>query len=172
MQNNNQKETPSWIFFSFYASLVFGIVYIIFQHGFLLSQNDFAYRRAYHDYSKKINPLYIEPVISIVPKRTPDAIKNGEGNFSKVCVACHGEYGKYKAGLTGVDLSDGNWLHYNNEQKIAKLIVGGVNASMSKTKQIMAPRGGSGYTDKQIWEIVYYLSSKNKSIIQDAKPTE
>ncbi len=173
--HKENKGTPSWILFFFYASMVVGVLVTIFEQGFLKNKNEFPYRLANSTQMSATDgkaSLYATAKISIVPKRSPEAIKNGEQNFSKVCVACHGTYGQYKVGLTGVDLSDGTWLHYSNEEKIGKLIMNGVSASESVTKQVMAPRGGSGYSDKQIWEIVYYLSSKNKSIIKDAKATE
>ena len=163
--NENQKGTPNWLLFLFFGSLFAGLLYSIFLHGFLAYELDHSYRKA-------SGGLYVEAKLSLVPQRTAEGIGRGEQKYGQLCVACHGSYGQYKTGLTGPNLADSQWLHNNNEKKIAALIMQGVNAAKSKTKQVMPARGGGNLNDQAVWEVVYYLSAKNSSIVKDAKAAE
>ncbi len=160
-----EKNIPNWILFLFFGSLVGGLIYSIFLHGFL--DYDIS-----HSFREANGTLYVEPKLSIIPVRNSQAIQSGKETYGRVCIACHGVYGKHKAGLVGVDLADSKWLHYNNETKIASLVIKGVNQTQSITKQVMPARAGGSLSDQAIWQVVYYLSAKNRSIVKDAKPTE
>ena len=159
------NKTPNWLLFIFFACLGIGLLYIIFLHGFYDYQSS-------HEYREASGSIYVKAKLAIVPKRTKSGIERGKRNYERTCVACHGAYGNYTNGLTGPDLSDSQWLHVKNEKGIAPLVMEGINESKSITKQIMPARGGAILNDRDIWEIIYYISSKNSSIAQDAEATE
>ena len=160
-----QKGIPNWLLFLFFASLVLGLLQGIFLHAFL----DYDPK---HKYREANGELYVKAVLSIVPQRTKEGIQRGKEKYEQLCVACHGMYGQYKPSLLGPNLADRQWLHDKNEKKITALVMRGVNAAKSKTKQVMPPRGGGNLSDQAVWEVVYYLSAKNSSIIKDAKASE
>ncbi len=160
-----QGNVPSWLLFCFFGSLLCGLVYGIFFHAFLE-------HNALHSLRTDSGALYVEPKLSIIPLRTKEAEQAGQGHYEKACVACHGLYGQYQAGLTGPDLFDQVWLHHRDEVEIGRLIMKGVDSSESITKQIMPARGGAILSDREVWEIIYYLSSKNPSVKKNAQATE
>ena len=163
--NEEQKGMPNYLLFLFFGSLLVGLLYSIFLHGFL------DYEQA-HSYREASGGLYVKAKLSLVPQRTAAGIERGKQNFGQACVACHGNYGQYTSGLVGPNLADSQWLHNNNEKKIADLIMQGVGAAKSITKQVMPARGGGNLGDQAVWELVYYLSAKNPSIIKDAKASK
>ena len=160
-----ERSTPNWLLFLFFGSLGCGLVYSIFLHGFLAYDISHSYREA-------SGALYVKPKLAIVPARSSEALAKGEQVYARVCVACHGAYGKYKTGLLGPDLSDKKWLHHQNETKIASLVMKGISAAQSITKQVMPARGGGSLSDQEVWHVVYYLSSRNPSIKKDAKSSQ
>ncbi len=159
------NQTPSWILFPFYGSLVFGVLYSVFIHGF----SDYNVSQDYHAMD---GSLYIEPKLSLVPIRSREGEERGSQNFGQVCSACHGIYGSYKPGLVGPNLADKVWLHDNTEKLMARLVMKGVGISEAITKQLMPARGGANLSDREVWEVIYYLSSENSSIIKDSEPTQ
>ena len=162
----DNKGMPNWVLFLFYGSLLIGGFYTIFLHGFL----GYEPLTSYHMASS--GNLYVQPKLAIVPARTTVGMERGKKNYAQVCVACHGMYGQYTSSLLGPNLADSEWLHDNSETKIAQIIQNGVSTAKSITKQVMPARGGSNLSNQAIWEIVYYLSSQNPSIVRNAKPTE
>ena len=160
-----ENKTPNWILFLFFGSLIGGTLYSIFLHGFLNYDSSHAYRTA-------AGKLYIEPKLSVIPARTQKGIQSGKENFQSVCAACHGVYGQYKPGLVGPNLADAQWLHKSSEKAMGRLVIQGVPAPASITGQVMPARGGASLSDTAVWEVIYYLSAKNRSIAKDAVPPE
>ena len=163
--NEKQKRMPNSLLFLFFGSLLVGLLHSLYLHLFL------DYNTS-HEYREASGGLYLKAKLSVVPQRSEDGIKRGGEKYGQVCVACHGIYGEYKPGLLGPNLADTQWLHASNEKKIANLVTRGISAAKSKTKQIMPPRGGGNLSEQEVWEVVYYLSAKNSSIVKDAKATE
>ncbi|MCE9598340.1 MAG: cytochrome c [Spirochaetia bacterium] len=161
---HSSKKGPSkhglaWLYFLFGLVFVAGGMYAIFYHGFLGQNNQNAYRQG-------IGQGIVVPTIDIVPERTAKAISNGETSY-KTCAACHGTN---LEGLACPSLKDNEWLHFKEpkETELAKLINHGVGASEAiKAKSVMPPRGGLE-SSTQVWEVIYYLSTKNTNIIKDA----
>ena len=108
---------------------------------------------------------YVLATLAVVPPRDNATITEGEKLYGQACVACHGAN---LEGLVGPSLADADWWHGNNEQAIYKTITGGIGAGKSKSGQIMPPKGGAAITDSDVWKVLFYISSKNPSINQDA----
>ncbi len=166
MSAPNDKQDPgipNWLLFLFFGTFVWGLFYAVFLHGFLGETRADGLRRVAHT-------RIVKPTIDIVPARTDAAIAAGEKTYGQVCIACHGAN---REGGVGPNLSDAEWWHADNEKALAKLVIGGVSAAQTKgpTKVAMPAKGGSAITNPQVWEVIYFLSSKNPSIKQDAVPT-
>lgn len=155
---------PNWLLFLFFGTFVWGFFYAVFLHGFLDETRADSLRR-------ESMTRVVKATIDIVPARTEVAIANGETTYGQVCVACHG--GNLEGGV-GPNLADGEWWHGDNEKTMYKLVVNGITAAQAKgpTKVAMPAKGGSNISNPQVWEVIYYLSSKNGTIVQDAEPTQ
>ena len=162
MQQDKNK-LPNWTLFLFFGALGAGLIYGVFLHLFLRYDAQYSYRLA-------AGELYVQPQLTLAPPRSAAAIKRGTNTYERICVACHGSYGQYKAALSGPDLSDNQWLHNNNEKSMMRLVRQGIGAGKSITGQVMPARAGAALSDTAIWEVIYYISERNKSVAKDAKP--
>ena len=161
---NSNKGIPGWINFLFWGVLAAGVLYAIFAQGFLNQSDAVAVR-------DEMGQRYVVPTIGIVPGRTQEAIDAGDKTYHRVCIACHGAN---MEGGVGPKLSDAEWLHAPAaESHLAKLVMNGIPAAQTKAPSgtPMPARGGQPLSNEEVWQVIYYLSSKNPSIQQDAVPT-
>lgn len=163
-QKGPSKHGLSWIYFAIAFTFVAGTAYAIFYHGFLGATNATTYRES-------VGMSVVAVTEDFIPERTPQAIANGAASY-KTCAACHGAN---LEGLACTNLDDNEWLHFKEpkETNLAKLIKGGVPAGATK-----GPKGGAmppmGTLDNmtKVWEVIYYLQTKNPNIIKDSVPTK
>jgi cytochrome c oxidase cbb3-type subunit III len=162
---SNERSFPNWILYLFAASIVGGILYVVFMNCFLGCTAAESYRESTKMYA-------VQAPVEIVPARTEAAIKNGENTYKTICAACHGQN---MEGIIGPSLSDKEWWHASTEVELAKLVMKGISMSEAKSpspnKVAMPAKGGASITNEQVWEVIYYLSSKNESITKNAVPT-
>lgn len=161
-----KNEIPNWILFLFFGTLTIGAMYAVFNHGFLNRGLDNHYRKSAGLIYEKANPL--KPVFTSFPARNAAAISEGETLYNTRCSACHGSDIKGMAG-NGPSLIDNDWWHVKKptEQEIAAIIISGIVPP--KSRQGVMPARGGGLTNDQIFKVMYFLSTKTKSIIKDAK---
>lgn len=166
-QENKDPGTPNWIRFLFVAPLVGGLLYAVFYHGFLAPTADTQYRQ-----SAGLMAFQAAGKIDItpIPARSAAAVEKGAATYKAVCSACHGAN---LEGVIGPNLSDAVWLHgKTKESELMTLIIKGVSPAEAKqaSKQMMPSRGGnSSLTNEQLWEVVYFIQSKNPSVVKDAE---
>ena len=101
---------------------------------------------------------------SLPPGVTPAMVAKGKKLFggAGLCMACHGPQGK---GLTGPDLTDAAWLHYDGSYEgLVKAITSGFDDKVSMTGQIMPPKGGSNISDEEVRAVAAYVWSLSKHI--------
>ena len=94
---------------------------------------------------------------------TAEMVAKGKKVFggAGLCMACHGPAGK---GLTGPDLTDATWLHFDGSyEAIVKVVTGGIDDKQSKTGVIMPPKGGSGISDDDVRNVAAYVWSLRKA---------
>lgn len=94
---------------------------------------------------------------SLPPGVTKDMVAKGKSVFtgSGLCLACHGPDGK---GVIGPNLTDQTWLHIDGSyDAIIRQVLSGVDASQSKTGQIMPPKGGSAISDADVKAVAAYV---------------
>ena len=160
--NQEDKGVPNWLVFVFFGTMVLGVVYAVFMHGFL-GQSTASVLRA------SSNQQYIVGEVSKIP-RTPEAITQGGQLAGQVCSSCH------MAGLVGGDgaqgpnLMDAVWLQgTNSETTLYNLIVKGVAGPEKKSKYPgNMPARGNLSNNADVWRVVYWMSSVNRSIKKDA----
>lgn len=101
-------------------------------------------------------PLVAQAVPAAVTK---ESIAKGDEIFhgSGLCFACHGNDAK---GAVGPNLTDDQWLHSKGSyDEIVKQIMTGVPKEISKSGNIMPPRGGSSISDDDVKLVAAYVWS-------------
>ena len=157
MMKSLNNPTPVWIQIALAAVIGIGAVYAIVV-GLVCTSPNKMYR---HTAGVTVE----QPVVVKKPERTAQAIANGEKSFKAICSACHG---MEMEGLVGPSLADTTWLHSNKESELVKLVAAGVPAGKTKAGATpMPPKGGADLSTDQIWELIYFISSKNSSLLQE-----
>jgi len=88
---------------------------------------------------------------------TPKQVEEGKKLFggTGLCLACHGPQAK---GGIGPDLTAGQWLHGAGTyaELVARIQVG-VPLDISKSGQMMPPRGGGSLSDAEVRAVAAYV---------------
>lgn len=90
---------------------------------------------------------------------TKESIAKGDEIFhgSGLCFACHGNDAK---GAVGPNLTDDQWLHSKGSyDDIVKQVMTGVPKEISKSGNIMPPKGGSSISDDEVKLVAAYVWS-------------
>jgi len=161
-QNSNDKGIPGFILAAFAGVVLWGIGYTALNY--VSGGQTFA-----TELRANSGTQVVIPKVLVIPPRNAESIANGQETFSTICSGCHG---MEMEGLVGPNLKDATWFNFPDgaaETKIAKLVMRGVPAPEAHTDNgPMPPKGGSDITDEQVWEVVYYISSKNPSVAKDS----
>ncbi len=152
---------PVWFSALFYASIVFGVVYILIYHvlGIGLNQ-DQEYEREMaraekekQEYLAQSANLFDENTITVDASGSLAA--NGKAIFTTNCAACHGNDGE---GTIGPNLTDRHWIHGGEIKDIFRTIKYGVpDKGMVPWEQTLTPA--------QIAELSNYILT-----LRDTKP--
>ncbi|MDH5654638.1 MAG: cytochrome c [Spirochaetia bacterium] len=158
--SNESNNIPSWIKILFGGVLLAGVAYAVYFHA----GNPTTHASQFH------NAVYsnvVKATVEIIPVRNAASIANGEKSYKTACAGCHG--GNMEGGF-GPNLNDGTWLHeIKTESGLVRLINMGIAPADAKSPgKSMPPKGGQKLSGEQIWEIVYYIGSKNGSVIKDS----
>lgn len=157
--NPETKSTPGWVAYLFFLVLVIGIGATIYQLGFRAQSRQSMIR-------EEMGTETIKPTIEIIPVRDASAIANGEATYKRVCLACHG---MNLEGGVGPNLKDTEWYHPPaKETNLYKLVVNGISGAQAVKGVAMPAKGGAPISNIEVWEVIYYLSSRNPSIEKDA----
>lgn len=132
---------PSWWQLLFYGSIVYGVIYLIYVHGFgqaqlmdELSQDRQSYQEYMADLDKNRDndPEKLEERV-----RAQAMIDEGKTIYSTNCAACHGALGE---GLVGPNLTDNYWIHGGKAIDLVTVITEGVAAKgMVPWQGILSP---------------------------------
>ena len=165
-QSSNTNVTPNWILFSFFGTLVCGLIYTIFMQGFLRVDQETRYRNSANIAYEQVKSLKL--VFTSFPARNAASINEGQALYASRCGVCHGADLKGMTG-NGPSLVDSDWWHVKNptETEIAAVIIAGVMPP--KSRQGVMPARGGGLTDDEIFKVIYYMGSKSNSIEKDAQ---
>lgn len=123
---------PAWFRILFYATIIFGIGYLLNYHVFNYgkSQEEEYTAEIQQAADDKIaflaNPVNSASAVNennIVLSKDAAVIKNGQALFATRCPPCHGEHAQ---GLVGPNLTDEYWLHGGKIKDVFKTIKYGV----------------------------------------------
>jgi len=102
-------------------------------------------------------PLHAQKTDSLPPGVTPAMVAAGKKIFTGngLCLACHGMTG---TGGIGPNLTDTTWIHHDGSYAaLVKQITEGIDEKISKSGQVMPPRGGSGISDEEVRAVAAYV---------------
>lgn len=160
--SNMNNNTPGWVAYLTGAVLIVGIGYAAYAVGF---------RQQTHQgmINQELGLTTIQPKMELIPQRTAQAIANGDATYQRVCSPCHKPD---LSGVVGPNLKDAEWLHGNGkETDVYKIIANGIPASAAKSgKGPMPAKGGQSLSGEQVWEVIYFIGTKNPTLVKDAVP--
>jgi cytochrome c oxidase cbb3-type subunit 3 len=179
---------PTWWVYSFYATIVFAIVYCILYPaipwftghtpGVLGHTNRAALTQALADQTRE-RARFVDRIrgasfdqIRQDPELFNFAVAGGRSAFQTTCMQCHGSGG---AGATGFpNLADDDWLWGGKIDQIHQTIQFGVRNSNEKSRNTLMPRFGVDglLTAAQVGQVTDYvlsLSGKAKATPEGAK---
>ena len=123
------NNMPPWWLWSFYASIVFAVIYLFNYHIIESSPLQLEeYNISMEEGDKAVAEYLVSQKLnvdenSVVVMTEPTDISAGKGIFDKKCVVCHGAKGE---GVIGPNLTDEFWLHGGDIQSIFKIVKYGV----------------------------------------------
>ena len=154
------NNLPPWWIWSFYASIIFAVVYLFNYHVFKTGDLQIT------EYEKTIvagdaevakflkeQNLNVDENTVILLTETQD-IKDGKAIFNKKCIACHGKDG---GGTVGPNLTDNYWIHGGKIADVFKIVKYGNPAKgMQAWKDELNP--------VQIQQVSSYIKSINGTV--------
>ena len=179
---------PTWWVYTFYATVVFAIVYCVLYpaipslSGHTIGMLGYTNRNALtealaeqgRDRAKFVDRIRASSFEQI--RKDPElfnfAVAGGRSAFQTTCMQCHGAGG---AGSTGFpNLADDDWLWGGKIEQIHQTIQYGIRNANEKSRNTLMPRFGadSVLTPAQVGQVTDYvlsLSGKGKATPEGAK---
>jgi cytochrome c oxidase cbb3-type subunit 3 len=169
------KPLPRWWLYTFYATIVWGIGYMImypawptlagYTKGVLgYSQRDAVTKEI--GAAKEAQAVYRDQIAKAALtdiKAKPDllrfAMAGGAASFATNCAPCHGRGAQGAVGYP--NLNDDDWLWGGTVEEIHQTILGGVRSGHAKARDSQMPRFGLDklLDDKQIADTAEYVLS-------------
>jgi cytochrome c oxidase cbb3-type subunit 3 len=126
------NPSPDWLVYLFYATIVFGIGYVIYygfslgpsiQDAYLMEGKQLEKQWADYYAANPITPPTTEELVAAA--QNPQLVAEGKEQFAKTCASCHGDNAQ---GLIGPNLTDDRWIHGGKLTEIYSTLVNGVTA--------------------------------------------
>ncbi|RNI28209.1 cytochrome c class i [Rufibacter immobilis] len=156
------NDLPPWWKYTFYVTIVFGVVYLLNYHvmgGQLQTQEYEAEMQQAALLSAKSGGGDANEKTDFKPITDAAQLAEGEKAFMQNCAACHGQKGE---GMVGPNLTDEFWLHGSDVNGIYKTIKYGVTS-----KGMVAWQGK--LSNEQILQVSSYILSLKGSNPPNAK---
>jgi cytochrome c oxidase cbb3-type subunit III len=123
------NQLPSWWLYGFYASILFGVIYLVNYHviGTGLSQAE-EYEVAMQKADKEVS-IYLASLDNLVDENSVSVsaeiadLNAGRAIYESNCAVCHAKDG---GGGVGPNFTDKNWIHGGDIKSIFKTIKYGV----------------------------------------------
>ena len=147
------NPTPPWFMFLFYGTIAIAVVYLFVFH--VIGDGKVMTTEYAEEIStaEKQNELYMKKIANSINENNvtlladSKALAKGQEEYTKNCVACHGDKGQ---GGVGPNLSDEFWIHGGDIKSIYHTISEGVaEKGMIAWKKSLNPL--------QIQQVVSYL---------------
>lgn len=162
------NPTPGWFMVLFYATIIFGVVYLFNYHvmgwgkmqeeEYVIEMNK-AHAAKTAFLAKSSNNI---DEASVKEDKDAGVIAAGAALFKTNCVACHGDKGQ---GTVGPNLTDEYWLHGGEINNIFKSIKYGIPAKgMISWEKVLSP--------KQISDVSNYIKSLQGTNPANAKAAQ
>lgn len=123
------NPTPPWFMYLFYSTIIFGVVYGFYYHGYTtdnLQENEYKTEvalaeKAREAYMKKFANSVNEDNVTVT--NVAKDLTEGKTIYTTNCVACHGDKGQ---GGVGPNLTDKFWIHGGGIKDLFKTITHGI----------------------------------------------
>ncbi|GAA4302939.1 c-type cytochrome [Nibribacter koreensis] len=153
------NDLPPWWKYMFYATIVFGVVYLLNYHVLGSGQLQDAEYQAELQQASLLNPKSSEGNANEITNFTVltdgAQLEAGKAAYIQNCAACHGAEGQ---GTVGPNLTDEFWLHGGDVNAVYKTVKYGVTSKGMVAWQ-------KKLSDDQILEVSSYILS-----LQGTKP--
>lgn len=146
---------PKWWLYIFYASMAYGLLYVLKTPGTGGNESviaeyraDSAEAAAVFAKAEAARPKMGDAeLVALAQDR--EAIHEGKETFEKMCASCHRADG---GGMIGPNLADSTWLHVASAHDIVRVVSEGVPAKgMPAWQSVLEP--------KQVNEVAAYVLS-------------
>jgi cytochrome c oxidase cbb3-type subunit 3 len=163
------NKMPPWYVVSFIATMVIGVLYLVYYHVLTDWSQVGQYEREVAAHVKLYPEVEVGGADGEAGGGNPlagqaAAIAEGAETYQAICAACHKADG---SGLIGPNLVDNEWLHGNSELAVYDVIMEG-RMQPEQWKQ-QPPKGPmpahkASLGSKKVWEVIAYLDDKYKNI--------
>ena len=161
------NRIPPWFNYLFYATVIFGIIYMLDYHVFKTGKLP---AQEYQEEMQKAALQRAELIRSgalvnennVTRLTDASALNNGKEIFKANCVPCHGEKGQ---GIIGPNLTDEYWIHGGGIKNVFKTIKYGVPAKGMLTWE-------GKLNPREIQEVASYVLSLQGTNPPNAKPPQ
>lgn len=123
------NQLPRWWVWLFILTIVYGVIYVVYQHGFAPGQDEQLTAALQELKSKQAQAEAALPKMEISEQSLKDLAANssrveaGKASYLSKCAPCHGQLGE---GIVGPNLTDDYWVHGGSLMAIRKVIAEGV----------------------------------------------
>ncbi|WP_245681354.1 cbb3-type cytochrome c oxidase N-terminal domain-containing protein [Arcticibacter eurypsychrophilus] len=149
------NPTPPWFMWLFYASILFGVGYMLNYHVFKWGKLQDEEYVVEMEEAKVSKAEYLATAANVIDENSvkvdkeASTISLGKAVFTSNCVACHGDKGQ---GTVGPNLTDAYWLHGGSVNMVFKTVKYGIpEKGMISWEKTLTP--------KQIAEVANYILS-------------
>lgn len=161
------NKVPPWFNYLFYATIIFGIYYMLNYHVFKTGklqaqeyQEEMQAAATQKAELMKTGALLNEDDVTLL--KDPASLSAGKNIFKNNCVPCHGPEA---GGVVGPNLTDDYWIHGGGIKNVFKTIKYGVPAKGMITWM-------NQLNPKQIQEVASYVISLHGTHPANAKPPQ
>lgn len=162
------NPVPIWFNGLFYATVVFGVVYLAVYHVFgwgLTQEQEYEREMARAEVARQ---EYLSQVANLVDENnvevdfSPETVSAGQAIYMANCAVCHGQAGE---GGIGPNMTDEYWIHGGEINDIFRIVKYGVlDKGMVPWKQMLTPA--------QIAEVSNYILNLRGTNPPNAKDPE
>lgn len=138
------NKLPPWWLYSFYATIVFGVIYLLHFHVFKTGDLQEAEYVAEMQKAEEEVQTYLASLDNLIDESTVSLtmeeadLSEGKALFISKCAACHGQNGE---GGVGPNFADQYWIHGGDIKSIFKTVKYGVpSKGMISWKSQMNPK--------------------------------
>lgn len=137
------NDLPPWWVWSFYASIIFAVVYLLHFHVFKTGDLQHEeYTKSIELAEKEIDAYLAANAMNVdentvVALESSSDIQAGKGIFKQYCVSCHKENGE---GDIGPNLTDDFWIYGNEVKDLFKVVKYGAKNGMKSWKEELNPQ--------------------------------